>query len=150
MCICLWKWNLQWFCVHPDLSLSLTLTTLPQSNAKLKLVRSLAICEEPSPPPITSELPPEHQVNLSQGYGKVSRTYRLISPSARSSFFFLNLHLSWNVHVRCMLLVEIRHSLWDVASFFFHSVCLEMFVIIHNSSRTLFKRFLHSYLHSIH
>ncbi|GAA6090694.1 R3H domain-containing protein 1-like isoform X1 [Tachysurus ichikawai] len=41
----------------------------PKSNAKLKLVRSLAICEEPSPPPITSEPPPEHQVNLSQGYG---------------------------------------------------------------------------------
>ncbi|XP_034160495.2 R3H domain-containing protein 1 isoform X6 [Pangasianodon hypophthalmus] len=46
----------------------------PKSNAKLKLVRSLAICEEPSPPPITSELPPEHQdeiqIKLSQSFDK--------------------------------------------------------------------------------
>ncbi|XP_033868979.1 R3H domain-containing protein 1-like isoform X11 [Acipenser ruthenus] len=32
----------------------------PKSNTKLKLVRSLAICEESSPPPIT-ELPQDHQ-----------------------------------------------------------------------------------------
>ncbi|XP_058248236.1 R3H domain-containing protein 1-like isoform X2 [Hemibagrus wyckioides] len=46
----------------------------PKSNAKLKLVRSLAICEEPSPPPITSELPPEHQdeiqIKLCQSFDK--------------------------------------------------------------------------------
>ncbi|XP_022523639.1 R3H domain-containing protein 1 isoform X6 [Astyanax mexicanus] len=46
----------------------------PKSNAKLKLVRSLAICEEPSPPPITSELLPEHQdeiqIKLSQSFDK--------------------------------------------------------------------------------
>ncbi|KAI5628573.1 R3H domain-containing protein 1 isoform X2 [Silurus asotus] len=45
-----------------------------KSNAKLKLVRSLAICEEPSPPPITSEPPPEHQdeiqIKLSQSFDK--------------------------------------------------------------------------------
>ncbi|XP_036427086.1 R3H domain-containing protein 1-like isoform X5 [Colossoma macropomum] len=46
----------------------------PKSNAKLKLVRSLAICEEPSPPPISSELLPEHQdeiqIKLSQSFDK--------------------------------------------------------------------------------
>ncbi|XP_066542997.1 R3H domain-containing protein 1-like isoform X1 [Hoplias malabaricus] len=47
-------------------------TKRPKSNAKLKLVRSLAICEEPSPPPISSELLPEHQdeiqIKLSQSF----------------------------------------------------------------------------------
>ncbi|XP_076854428.1 LOW QUALITY PROTEIN: R3H domain-containing protein 1-like [Brachyhypopomus gauderio] len=46
----------------------------PKSNAKLKLVRSLAICEEPSSPPNTSDLPPEHQdeiqIKLSQSFDK--------------------------------------------------------------------------------
>lgn len=47
----------QWLCV--------TFThTLLQSNAKLKLVRSLAICEEPSPSTITTQLPQDHQVNI--------------------------------------------------------------------------------------
>ncbi|XP_036397188.1 R3H domain-containing protein 1-like isoform X1 [Megalops cyprinoides] len=44
-----------------------------KSNAKLKLVRSLAVCEESSPPPIT-ELPREHQdkiqIQLSQSFDK--------------------------------------------------------------------------------
>ncbi|KAF5899165.1 R3H domain-containing protein 1 isoform X7, partial [Clarias magur] len=44
----------------------------PKSNAKLKLVRSLAICEEPSPPPITSEPPPEHQDEIQI---KLSRSF---------------------------------------------------------------------------
>ncbi|XP_077073285.1 R3H domain-containing protein 1-like isoform X13 [Siphateles boraxobius] len=35
--------------------------TETQSNAKLKLVRSLAICEEPSPSTITTQLPQDHQ-----------------------------------------------------------------------------------------
>uniref|UniRef100_A0A8C9T090 R3H domain-containing protein 1-like n=1 Tax=Scleropages formosus TaxID=113540 RepID=A0A8C9T090_SCLFO len=50
---------------------SLTTDTLPQSNAKLKLVRSLAVCEEPSPPPST-ELPQEHQdkTQFSQSFDK--------------------------------------------------------------------------------
>uniref|UniRef100_A0A8C9VQ21 R3H domain-containing protein 1-like n=1 Tax=Scleropages formosus TaxID=113540 RepID=A0A8C9VQ21_SCLFO len=41
------------------------------SNAKLKLVRSLAVCEEPSPPPST-ELPQEHQdkTQFSQSFDK--------------------------------------------------------------------------------
>lgn len=38
-----------------------TMVTLLQSNGKLKLVRSLAVCEEPSPP-LLRELPQE-QVN---------------------------------------------------------------------------------------
>ncbi|XP_030642176.1 R3H domain-containing protein 1 [Chanos chanos] len=46
----------------------------PKSNAKLKLVRSLAVCEESSPPPITTELPGERQneiqVQLSQSFDK--------------------------------------------------------------------------------
>uniref|UniRef100_A0A4W5L7Q8 R3H domain containing 1 n=1 Tax=Hucho hucho TaxID=62062 RepID=A0A4W5L7Q8_9TELE len=35
----------------------------PKSNSKLKLVRSLAVCEEssPPPPPITTDLPQEHK-----------------------------------------------------------------------------------------
>ncbi|XP_077073284.1 R3H domain-containing protein 1-like isoform X12 [Siphateles boraxobius] len=36
-------------------------TKRPKSNAKLKLVRSLAICEEPSPSTITTQLPQDHQ-----------------------------------------------------------------------------------------
>ncbi|XP_029112601.1 R3H domain-containing protein 1-like isoform X9 [Scleropages formosus] len=42
-----------------------------KSNAKLKLVRSLAVCEEPSPPPST-ELPQEHQdkTQFSQSFDK--------------------------------------------------------------------------------
>ncbi|KAJ8415038.1 hypothetical protein AAFF_G00007360 [Aldrovandia affinis] len=44
-----------------------------KSNAKLKLVRSLAVCEESSPPPIT-DLPREHQdkiqIQLSQSFDK--------------------------------------------------------------------------------
>ncbi|XP_041927183.1 R3H domain-containing protein 1-like isoform X11 [Alosa sapidissima] len=45
-----------------------------KSNAKLKLVRSLAICEEPSPPSVSTEMPGEHQgeieVQLSQSFDK--------------------------------------------------------------------------------
>ncbi|XP_066543682.1 R3H domain-containing protein 1 isoform X3 [Amia ocellicauda] len=44
-----------------------------KSNAKLKLVRSLAVCEESSPPPIT-ELPREHQdkiqIQFTQSFDK--------------------------------------------------------------------------------
>ncbi|XDV29926.1 hypothetical protein PO909_032950 [Leuciscus waleckii] len=36
-------------------------TKRSKSNAKLKLVRSLAICEEPSPSTITTQLPQDHQ-----------------------------------------------------------------------------------------
>ncbi|KAM9485824.1 R3H domain-containing protein 1-like isoform 30-T35 [Salvelinus alpinus] len=35
-----------------------------KSNSKLKLVRSLAVCEESSPPPIATDLPREHQENI--------------------------------------------------------------------------------------
>ncbi|KAK6315388.1 hypothetical protein J4Q44_G00149170 [Coregonus suidteri] len=47
----------------------------PKSNSKLKLVRSLAVCEESSPPPsITTDLPREHQdeieIQLSQSFDK--------------------------------------------------------------------------------
>lgn len=54
-----------WCCnsLCPILTVFLTLTTLPQSNSKLKLVRSLAVCEESSPPPIPTDLLREHQVN---------------------------------------------------------------------------------------
>ncbi|XP_051761271.1 R3H domain-containing protein 1-like isoform X9 [Ctenopharyngodon idella] len=49
-------------------------TKRPKSNAKLKLVRSLAICEEPSPSTITTQLPQDHQdgdhVKLSQTFDK--------------------------------------------------------------------------------
>ncbi|XP_062861529.1 R3H domain-containing protein 1-like isoform X2 [Trichomycterus rosablanca] len=49
-------------------------TKRPKSNSKLKLVRSLAICEEPSPPPNSSEPVPEHQdefqIKLSQSFDK--------------------------------------------------------------------------------
>ncbi|KAL0963920.1 hypothetical protein UPYG_G00315360 [Umbra pygmaea] len=46
----------------------------PKSNSKLKLVRSLAVCEESSPPPFTTILPPEHkddlELQLSQSFDK--------------------------------------------------------------------------------
>uniref|UniRef100_A0A6Q2YLI1 R3H domain containing 1 n=1 Tax=Esox lucius TaxID=8010 RepID=A0A6Q2YLI1_ESOLU len=45
-----------------------------KSNSKLKLVRSLAVCEESSPPPITTLLPPEPkdeiEIQLSQSFDK--------------------------------------------------------------------------------
>uniref|UniRef100_UPI003AAD5776 R3H domain-containing protein 1-like n=1 Tax=Centroberyx gerrardi TaxID=166262 RepID=UPI003AAD5776 len=45
-----------------------------KSNSKLKLVRSLAVCEESSPPPITTDLPREHQddiqIQLNQSFDK--------------------------------------------------------------------------------
>ncbi|XP_048050728.1 R3H domain-containing protein 1-like isoform X4 [Megalobrama amblycephala] len=45
-----------------------------QSNTKLKLVRSLAICEEPSPSTITTQLPQDHQdgdhIKLPQTFDK--------------------------------------------------------------------------------
>ncbi|XP_035605770.2 R3H domain-containing protein 1-like isoform X7 [Oncorhynchus keta] len=47
----------------------------PKSNSKLKLVRSLAVCEESSPPPpITTDLPREHkdevEIQVSQSFDK--------------------------------------------------------------------------------
>ncbi|XP_031661323.1 R3H domain-containing protein 1 isoform X16 [Oncorhynchus kisutch] len=46
----------------------------PKSYSKLKLVRSLAVCEESSPPPIATELPREHQekieIQLTQSFDK--------------------------------------------------------------------------------
>uniref|UniRef100_A0A8C5BP46 R3H domain containing 1 n=1 Tax=Gadus morhua TaxID=8049 RepID=A0A8C5BP46_GADMO len=36
-----------------------------KSNSKLKLVRSLAVCEESSSPPFTTDLPGEHQAEIS-------------------------------------------------------------------------------------
>ncbi|XP_067117583.1 R3H domain-containing protein 1-like, partial [Osmerus mordax] len=46
----------------------------PKSNSKLKLVRSLAVCEESSPPPPTTDLPGDTQeeilIQLSQPYDK--------------------------------------------------------------------------------
>ncbi|XP_045560781.1 R3H domain-containing protein 1 isoform X13 [Salmo salar] len=46
----------------------------PKSNSKLKLVRSLAVCEESSPPPIATDLPQEHQeeieIQLTQSFDK--------------------------------------------------------------------------------
>nr|XP_029517744.1 R3H domain-containing protein 1-like [Oncorhynchus nerka] len=46
----------------------------PKSNSKLKLVRSLAVCEESSPPPIATDLPREHQeiieIQLTQSFDK--------------------------------------------------------------------------------
>ncbi|XP_056127367.1 R3H domain-containing protein 1-like isoform X3 [Rhinichthys klamathensis goyatoka] len=49
-------------------------TKRPKSNAKLKLVRSLAICEEPSPSTITTQLPQDHQdrdhIQFSQTFDK--------------------------------------------------------------------------------
>lgn len=68
-----------WWC-HlscPILTLFLTLTTLPQSNSKLKLVRSLAVCEESFSPPFTTDLPREHQVNSPSSYHPISP----VSPS---------------------------------------------------------------------
>uniref|UniRef100_A0A8C7RFK5 R3H domain-containing protein 1 n=1 Tax=Oncorhynchus mykiss TaxID=8022 RepID=A0A8C7RFK5_ONCMY len=46
----------------------------PKSNSKLKLVRSLAVCEESSPPPIATDLPREYQekieIQLTQSFDK--------------------------------------------------------------------------------